>query len=111
METTKYYFEQEFQGLPKTNQCTFFNRELFSHECKNCDNFRGFDKEEKWIKCYLYHFYTIAISQTNMINRYQKNIKDRNERLDFLNKKLIDAYSKIDDYKDSFGEFNTNGGY
>ena len=111
METTKYYFEQETQGIQKTDECIFFNRKFLSIECKTCDNCRGCDKEEKWIKCYLYHFYTIAISQTNMINRYQKNIKDRNERLDFLNKKLIDAYSKIDDYKDSFGEFNTNGCY
>lgn len=73
METTKYYFDQEFQGLPKTNQCTFFNRELFSHECKNCDNFRGFDKEEKWIKCLLY-------ANEFEIYEFLKTIQEGNEK-------------------------------
>ena len=83
METTKYYFDQEFQGLPKTNQCTFFNRELFSHECRTCDNFRGFDKEEKWIKCLLY---------ANEFEIYEllKIIQEGNEkRLELTQEKFI----------------------
>ena len=111
MDTTKYYFEQETQEIKKTDECIFLNRKFLSIECKTCDNCKGYDKEGKWIKCWLYHFYIIAISQTHMINRYQKNIKDRDERLDFLNIKLKDAYTTIQDMKENYDDLNSNGGY
>lgn len=83
METTKYYFEQETQGIQKTDECIFFNRKFLSIECKTCDNCRGCDKEEKWIKCLLY---------ANEFEIYEllKIIQEGNEkRLELTQEKFI----------------------
>lgn len=107
----KYYYERSNQGFPTHKKCYFLDRELLSTECRTCDNFRGFDKEENWIKCLLYDANLIMLEQTQKIERIKKNLSDREDRIDFLNKKIIEAYSTLDDYRESFGELNSNGGY
>ena len=107
----RYYFEQDYSTESKKYECIFFDRELLSDECVKCDNCKGFNKNEKWIDCLLYdssfHIWKLAME----IDHLKHLISEREDRLSFLNKKLLNAYLELNEMKEHFGELDSRGGY
>ena len=81
METTKYYFEQDLYGISKTERCYYTKNDFLSKECRNCANNKGFDKEEKYIKCMMYEK---EIEVVELLEIIQKVVKERNDLKDEL---------------------------
>lgn len=81
METTKYYFEKESLLISEKDECLYFNRKILSIECRKCDNCKGYDKEEKWIKCLMYQKENDIMDLLTII---QKVVKERNDLKDEL---------------------------